>query len=152
MYRNLEGIISKNYDATKTAKVAMKVGMGVVIDGTEVKFPTSATATDIFFVGKEFIPTGIDSLKGDISDYDLEGISIGEYVKLEKPIIGERFWTDQCDTVEVGDYLVVGTDGKFEAGATSAKSNLVVRSITDKDAGSHSGVTIEVVDLATISA
>lgn len=43
MYRVIEGIVEKNYDATKTAKTDMIVGMGVIKEGNEVKFPTSTT-------------------------------------------------------------------------------------------------------------
>ena len=89
MYRVIEGI----YDATKTAKVAMVMGMGVVKDGNNVKFPTSTTAKNIFFVGKELIGTGLDSMR-ELSDYDLENIAEGEFVYLDKPIIGKQYWTN----------------------------------------------------------
>lgn len=150
MYRNIEGFVAKNYDATKKAKTDMVVGMGVIKDGDEAKFPTAATAKDIFFVGKELIPTGFDSLR-EMSDYELENIKAGEYVYLDKPVIGEQFWTDQTTgTIAVGDYVAVGTAGKFEKATTSTTpSNLVVVSTTLKDAGTHSGITIEVVDWKT---
>lgn len=147
MYRSIEGIVEKNYDAVKTANVDMVVGMGVVKDGNVVKFPTSTTATDIFLVGKEFIPTGLDSMR-EMSDYELQNIKAGEFVYLDKPVIGEQFWTDQTTgTIAVGDYLAVNNAGKFVKATTSTTaSNLKVISTTIKDAGTHDGITFEVVD------
>ena len=152
MFRVLEDINAKNADAMHTAGEAMKVGMGVVkVAGKKVEFPAAATASDVFFVTKEVCPTGIDMLKGNISDYDFEDVANGTPVVLVKPVIGEIYWTDQTDTVAVGDYLVVGTDGLFEAASATATSNLKVISITEKDAGTHAGVSIEVVDWATVT-
>ena len=150
MYRVIEGIVEKNYDATKTAKTDMIVGMGVIKEGNEVKFPTSTTAKDIFFVGKEFIPTGLDSPR-EMSDYELQNIKNGEFVFIDKPIIGEQFWTDQTSgSISVGDYVAVNSAGKFVKATTSTTpSNLVVISTTYKDAGTHEGIVIEVVDWKT---
>ena len=153
MFRVLEDINAKNADAMHTAGSEMTIGMGVVKGANLVAdFPSTATATDVFFVTKEIIPTGMDSLKGDISDYCLEKIKTGENVVLVKPIIGEIYWTDQIDAgLTVGKYVVVGVDGKFEAAGASAKSNLKVVSTDIKDAGTHAGVAIEVVDWGTNS-
>ena len=154
MFRVLEDINAKNADAMYSAGSAMTIGMGVVKGANfEADFPSEATATDVFFVTKEIIPTGLDSLKGEISDYALEAIVDGEKVVLVKPIIGEIYWTDQFDSgITKGNYVVVGTDGKFEKAASSAKSNLKVVSTDIKDAGTHAGIAIEVVDWATVSA
>ena len=152
MFRVLEDINAKNADAMHTAGEAMTVGMGVIkVAGKEVEFPAAATAKDIFFVTKEVCPTGLDTLKGQISDYDFEAIADGTPVVLVKPIIGEIYWTDQADTVAVGDYLLVGTDGLFEGAGSATTSNLKVISITEKDAGTHAGISIEVVDWATMA-
>lgn len=152
MFRVLEDINAKNADAMYSAGSAMTIGMGVVKGANfEADFPETATATDVFFVTKEIIPTGLDSLKGEISDYALEAIVAGEKVVLVKPIIGEIYWTDQIDVgIAKDNYVVVGTDGKFEK-ATSTKSNLKVVSTDVKDAGTHAGIAIEVVDWATVS-
>lgn len=149
MFRVLEDINAKNADAMHSAGEDMVIGMGVVkTTDLEAKFPETTTATDVFFVTKEIIPTGLDSLKGEISDYQLETIKDGEAVVLVKPIIGELYWTDQIDSgLAVGDYLMVGVDGKFEKATTSTvKSNLKVFSTDVKDAGTHAGIAIEVVD------
>lgn len=152
MFRVLEDINAKNADAMHTAGEAMTVGMGVVkVAGKEVEFPAAATAKDIFFVTKEVCPTGLNTLNGQISDYDFEAIADGTPVVLVKPIIGEIYWTDQADTVVVGDYLLVGTDGLFEKAGSATTSNLKVISITEKDAGTHAGISIEVVDWATMA-
>lgn len=153
MYRRKQNFVEKNYDATKTASVDMIIGMGVVKGDTTVSFPTSTTATDIFFVGKETIPTGLDSLR-EMSDYDLQNIKAGEFVWLDKPLIGERYWTDQISgTIAKGDYVAVNNAGKFVKATTSTTpSNLKVTAINVKDTYSvnanltHTGILIEVVD------
>jgi hypothetical protein len=153
MLRVLQSINGKNADAMYTADVAMVKGMGVVKSASnEVKFPASATAQNVFFVTKEMITTGVNTLYGELSDYNdaFEKIVADEPVVLVAPYKGERYFTDQADTVAVDDYLVVGTDGKFEK-AASTTSNLLVKSITYKDAGSHAGIIVEVVDWATIA-
>jgi hypothetical protein len=152
MFRVLEDINGKNADAMYSAGDDMKVGMGVIKgESFEADFPSTATATDIFIVAKEFIPTGLDSLRGEVSDYDLETIKSGDKIVLIKPIIGEIYWTDQVETeLSVGDYLVVNTNGKFTK-ASSGNSNLKVESLGIKDAGVHTGVTFIVTDWNTIS-
>jgi len=149
MFRVLEDINEKNSDAMHSAGSEMVMGMGVVkSENLEAAFPSTDTATNVFFVTKELIPTGVDSLKGDISDYALEKISDGDMVVLVKPVIGEVYWTDQTEgDITTGEYVVVGTNGKFKA-AGSAKSNLKVFSTDIKDAGTHTGIAIEVVDWA----
>lgn len=148
MFRVLEDINAKNADAMHSAASDMVIGMGVVKGANlEADFPAEATAKNVFFATKEFIPTGIDSLKGDISDYALENIKTGEKIVLVKPIIGEIYWTDQIDEgLSAGEYVVVGVDGKFEKAGSSVESNLKVTSAEVKDAGTHAGVAIEVVD------
>lgn len=148
MFRVLEDINAKNADAMHSAGSDMTIGMGVVKGANfEADFPSAATATDVFFVTKEIIPTGLDSLKGEISDYALENIKAGEKVVLVKPIIGEIYWTNQVDNgLVVGDYVVAGVDGKFEKAEASVQSNLKITSTTIKDADAHDGVVIEVVD------
>lgn len=151
MFRVLQDINAKNADAMNSADVAMVVGMGAVKDAGEAKFPTAATAKDVFFVVKEFIPTGVQALQGEVSDYQLQNIAAGEKVVLVKPVIGEIYWTDQTTgTIAVGDYVVVGTDGKFVT-ASSGQSNLKVINPAHLDCGTHTGIAIEVVDWATVS-
>jgi 6-phosphogluconate dehydrogenase (decarboxylating) len=153
MLRVLQSINAKNADAMYVAGEAMVKGMGVVKSSdNEVILPNTATATDIFLVTKEMIPTGVNTLYGELSDYSdcFENIAADEPVALITPFKGERYFTNQADTVAVGDYLVAGTDGKFEK-AASTTSNLKVTSVTYKDAGTHSGIVFEVTDWATIA-
>ena len=51
MFRVLEDINAKNADAMYSAGSAMVIGMGVVKGANfEVDFPSTATATDVFFL------------------------------------------------------------------------------------------------------
>lgn len=155
MFRFLQDGYGDSVDATFTAGTDMVVGMGVVKDFTtgNVKFPTTATSKDVFFVNKEAVPTGTDTIRGVLHDYDsiFMNIKEGEFVNLPKPVIGKRYWTDQFTTgVAVGDYVVVGTDGKFKTAATDDETNLKVYSTTIKDCGKYDGIAIEVVDWTTV--
>ena len=135
MLRELQTHNGKVCDAMNTASVAMVVGMGVIKDYTknEVKFPSSATATGIYFVTKEKIPESVYASKADYSDYEdmFMNIKANEKVKLIVPMKGERYATDQLTpsvtvsetttTVAVGDYLNLGTDGKFTRSASATR-------------------------------
>ena len=92
---------AKAPDAMHKAKVALVTGMAVVKeDSVTDKFAnisSTETVADIYFVDKERIPTGINTAKGDMSDYDEDFVNIkaNEFVTLDKYIPGERFATDQ---------------------------------------------------------
>lgn len=153
MFRFMQNYTNKPVNAMKTAEVAMVQGMGVVVEDDTVKLPTEATAKDIFIVTKERIPTGLDSIQGDIPDYDerFENIEKGDFVVLIKPTTPERFFTDQfTGSLSKGDYVVVGVDGKFVKANSDAESNLKVVNPAYVDCGKHTGVLIEVVDWATV--
>lgn len=118
MLRELQTNTGKVYDTMNTASVDMVVGMGVVKDYTknEVGFPTKATDKGVFFVTKEKRATGIYAGLGEFSDYEdmFMNIKVGEGVKLVPPVKAERYATDQvAEGVVAGNYLVLGTDGKF---------------------------------------
>ena len=132
MLRELQTTTGKVYDAMNTAAVAMVVGMGVVKDYTnkEVKFPAEATDKGIFFVTKEKRAEGIYA-------------GLGEGVKLVAPVKAERYATDQFTAGAVaGDYLAVGTDGKF------AKSESATRFVYRGTAviDTHELHVVEVID------
>lgn len=151
MLRELQTIIGKNAAATYTADVAMAQGMVVVKSGTEAVLPT-AGATDLFFVTKERIPTGLQTVKGEISDYDtvFETISANEAVILTKYFAGERIATNQITgTPADGTYLIAGTDGKLKGQTTGTTSNLICRGTYD-DAG-HTLYIVEVVEPKTVA-
>ena len=140
MLRRLQSINGKNIDATKTAAVAMVRGLMVqkhATNGTAIK-PTSQI--DLFIVNKDIQPTGLLSYEGEISDYDsrMNAIAQGDYVLLEKPMIGERFATNQYIATDfaVGEYAEVHTTADADQGKLKRKGSatefMYVGTITDK--------------------
>lgn len=149
MFRGLQDILGENYDAMYKAKEAMVAGMGAVKDYAtgEFKFPASATAQDIYFVTKDMQPIGIQTVYGDVSEYDCQDIKAGEFGLLVAGKKGEKFFTDQiADGITTGARVEVGTDGKFTV--ASGKSNMICADADAKDAGVHPGIIIEIVDWA----
>lgn len=148
MYRVLKGNGEKVADATYKAGSAMKRGMLVVKGSTgDVDFPSAATDKNVFFVGGEFIATGVNGDR-DLPDYnaEFEDIADGDGVVLEKPVAGEEYFTDQTTgTLVVDKYVNVGTDGKLVSTGTTA-TKFIVRATDYKDCGSHVGAIIEVLD------
>ena len=126
MLRELQTNTGKVYDTMNTASVDMVVGMGVVKDYTknEVGFPADATDKGVFFVTKEKRAEGIYVGLGEFSDYEdmFMNIKMGDGVKLVPPVKSERYATDQFNAGAVaGDYLAVGTDGKFAKSADATR-------------------------------
>lgn len=126
MLRELQTNTGKVYDTMNTASVDMVVGMGVVKDYTknEVDFPADATDKGVFFVTKEKRAEGIYAGLGEFSDYEdmFMNIKMGDGVKLVPPVKSERYATDQFTAGAVaGDYLAVGTDGKFAKSADATR-------------------------------
>lgn len=148
MYRVLKGNGEKVADATYTAGSDMKRGMLVVKGATgEVDFPAAATDKNVFFVGGEFIATGVNGDR-DLPDYsdEFEDIADGDAVVVEKPVAGEEYFTDQTTgTFVVGQYANVGTAGKLVSTGTTA-SKFVVRATDYKDCGTHAGIVVEILD------
>lgn len=148
MLRELQTIVGKNADAMCTADVAMVRGMGVQKSGGEAVFPAAKTCSNIFFVTKETIPTGLLSIQGELSEYtaDFENIAVGEPVVLIKPMLGERYATNQFASTKpvAGAYLMVGTDGKFVTAVTNDVSTFYCEGNYD-DAG-HACIKFEVVE------
>lgn len=147
MLRELQTNTGKVYDTMNTASVDMVVGMGVVKDYTknEVGFPADATDKGVFFVTKEKRAEGIYAGLGEFSDYEdmFMNIKMGDGVKLVPPVKSERYATDQFTAGAVaGDYLAVGTDGKF------AKSSDATRFVYrgTKKIDRHELHVVEVID------
>lgn len=133
-------------NAMFTADVDMVQGMVVVKSGTEATLPT-AGAGNLFFVTKERIPTGVLSLKGELSDYidDYENIKAGELVKLEKYYVGDVVATDQITgTPTAGTYLIAAIDGTLTAQTSGTTSTMICRG-TYNDAG-HTLYKVEIVE------
>lgn len=148
MFRSLQNINGKNVDAMYKAKANAVVGMGVIKDYAtgEFKFASASTANDVYFLTKDMQPVGIQTVYGEVSEYELQNIEAGEFALLVAGEKGEKFFTDQIDTgITTGSRIVVGTDGKFEK-TTSVKSNMICADANAKDAGDHPGIIIEIVD------
>lgn len=147
MLRELQTYTGKTYDAMNIASVDMVVGMGVVKDykTNEVGFPDTATDKGIFFVTKEKRAEGIYAGLGEFSDYEdmFMNIKMGDGVKLIPPVKAERYATDQfVEGAETGDYLAVGTDGKFTK--SESETRFVYRGTKKID--NHTLHVVEVID------
>lgn len=152
MLREFQTILNKPVNGMYKASEAMVTGMGVVKDeaNTEVGFPESATASDIFVVDKEKVATGYKAGL-ELSDYDeaYTNVTEGELVKLKKYHEGESFGTDQYkEGLTEGDAVAVGTDGKW------VKATMASRYIFKKeyDDNGHTLAKIEVSDTAKTNA
>lgn len=154
MFRFMQNYVNKPAPAMYAAGSDMKQGMGVVIDGDEVKFPTAATAENIFIATRERIAEGAELVYGDMPDYSdiFENIKSGSLVVAVRPTDPERFFTDQfTGTLAEGDMLVVGTDGKFAKAESGASSCFKVVNAAYKDCGTHTGILVQVVEKTTVS-
>jgi hypothetical protein len=151
MLRELKVNGQKMADATYTADVALVRGMAVQKNAGEAVLVSAATGENIFFVDNQPIPTGINTLKGELSDYDdaFEKIDIGGSLVLKSYTVGEEIAIDQITgTPADGTYLVAGTDGKLVAGTTGQISYAISRGAYT-DAGSHSLYAVEFVNAHT---
>ena len=128
MIRDMRRNGAQPKDTMHKAEVAMVTGMGVVIkDTTTVALPSVETASNVYVVTKERIPTGINTARVDMSDYDEDFINIkaGEFIGLERYTDGEKFATDQFKAEDFGEGAVagfavsVGVDGKWQKATVS---------------------------------
>ena len=128
MIRDMRRNGAQPKDTMHKAEVAMVTGMGVVIkDATTVALPSAETASNIYVVTKERIPTGINTARVDMSDYDEDFVNIkaGEFIGLERYTDGEKFATDQFKAEDFGESAVagfavsVGVDGKWQKATVS---------------------------------
>lgn len=153
---------AKAPDAMHKAKVAMVTGMAVVKEDSEtdkyVNITSAETVADIFFVDKERIPTGINTARGDMSDYDPDFVNIAaeEMVSLDKYAPGEKFGIDQYDTSSITGETEVGTRISFKNGKAQVATQTTVNSPYVfkgfyNDNG-HTLVQIEVSDTAAANA
>lgn len=148
MLRELINHGGKAAEATYIAATELKTGMGVVknVDGT-CSVPAKATAANIFLVEKARIPTGLNTGRTNLSDYEDEFVTVYKdaLVKLNEYDFGEVFGTDQFAATLTdeakGKTLHVGTDGKWDV-ATGA-SVYRFRGFY-MDAGRHQMAEIEV--------
>lgn len=130
MIRDMRRNGAQPKDTMRTAAVNMITGMGVVkTEDMTVNFPTSETANNIYVATKERIPTGLNTAKTDMSDYDEDFVNIkaGEFLGLERYTDGEKFATDQFKAADFGEDAVkgfavsVGTDGLWMKASIESK-------------------------------
>ena len=126
MIRDMRRNGAQPKDTMHKAEVAMVTGMGVVIkDATTVALPSAETASNVYVVTKERIPTGINAARVDMSDYDEDFVKAGEFIGLERYTDGEKFATDQFKAEDFGEGAVagfavsVGADGKWQKATAS---------------------------------
>lgn len=156
MLRELINHGGKAAEATFVAATELKTGMGVIknIDGT-CSVPAEATSANIFLVEKARIPTGVNTGRTYLSDYEPEFVTVakGDRVKLCEYDFGEMFGTDQfaegLTDGDAGKTLHVGTDGKWAV--ADAASIYRFRGFI-MDAGRHQMAQIEVLKDAVANA
>lgn len=110
MLRELQALTDKHAPTMYKAAEDMKAGMLVAVNETAgtVDLPASETTTDLYWVTKERIPTGVNAARVDFSDYEDEFINIkkGEFCKVIPIYTFERYASDQFGPgVSVGDMV-----------------------------------------------
>lgn len=129
MIRDIRRNGAQPKDTMHKAEVAMVTGMGVVIkDTSTVALPSAETVANIYVATKERIPTGVNTARENMSDYDEDFVNIkaGEFIGLERYTDGEKFATDQFKAEDFTDELKgnpvsVGTDGKWIKSTKASK-------------------------------
>lgn len=121
MLRELQVTMNKPANAMyKSGEDKIITGMAVVKNETNktFEFATEETASDLYFVDKERIPSGRNAALSDMSDYDEDFVTLeeGEFGKLPTYYVGERIATDQYVETDLVDGVRVaaGTDGKIK--------------------------------------
>lgn len=113
---------AKAPDAMHKAKADMVTGMAVVREDTAtdkfVKVTDTETVADILFVDKERIPTGVNTARGDMSDYDDDFVKIkaNEMVTIDKFAVDEKFGTDQYVETDFTAETAIDTRVSFKDG------------------------------------
>ena len=155
MLRELQVTMNKPANAMyKSGEEKIITGMAVVKNETNktFEFPTEETASNLFFVDKERIPTGCNCARVDMSDYDEDFVTVkeNEFAKLIAYYVGERFAVDQFvkDGLESGVRVAVGTDGKLVK-ATVASKYIFKEFFNDNG---HELALIEVADDVVVNA
>lgn len=129
MIRDIRRNGAQPKDTMHKAEVAMVTGMGVVFkDSNTVSLPGEETVTNIYFVTKERVPSGVNAARANISDYDDDFVKVakGEFVGLERFTDGEKLATDQFKAEDFNEDLKgkpvsVGTDGKLMKATKASK-------------------------------
>jgi len=128
MLRDLQVTLNKPVNTMYSADSDMKTGMAVVgnHDTKKADFPTAEIGIGLAFVDKERIPTGINTARGNMSDYDPDFINVaeGEMIKMVEFLPGDVFGTDQYVTtgLAVNDMLASNTSGMLKRAAAGVQS------------------------------
>lgn len=110
---------------------AYKTGMGVTKDEVTgvVTIPAKEVGVNLYVLDKERIPTGANTARVDMSDYDpdFNTFAAGEFCKIQGYVANEKFAVDQfnaesCIDANKGKYAAVGTDGKWTIAASATDS------------------------------
>ena len=125
MYRRLQEVTGKNYNALYSAKTDLTYGAFVEQDHKDKKVKlATAGSKNVFLVSKERVIDGKESVDMQRSDYDplFENIKADEMVVLETLIRGEVYAVDQIvhAGLQANDKLKVNAQGKLEKDATGA--------------------------------
>lgn len=120
MLRELQVTMNKPANSMyKAGEEIINTGMAVIKnEGSKTfEFASAETASDLFFVDKERVPSGINASRGDVSDYDEDFTTLyeGDNGVLVTYYVGERFATDQfveADLVD-GVRVAANTEGKI---------------------------------------
>lgn len=128
MLRELQATMNKPANAMyKSGEEKVITGMAVVKNETNktFEFASAETASDLFFVDKERVPSGRNAALSDMSDYDEDFVTIkeGDPGKLITYYVGERIATDQyVDTGLVeGVRVAAGADGKIKKATVASR-------------------------------
>lgn len=155
MLRELQVTMNKPANTMyKANEDVIVTGMAVVKNETNKTFEFAAaeTASDLFFVDKERVPSGRNAALNDMSDYDEDFTNLkdGEFGKLIAYYPGERIAIDQYVETDLAENVRVaaGTDGKIKK-ATVA-SRYIFKGFYDDNG--HKLAIVEVSDTAAENA
>lgn len=155
MLRELQVTMNKPANTMyKANEDVIVTGMAVVKNETNKTFEFAAaeTASDLFFVDKERVPSGRNAALNDMSDYDEDFTNLkdGEFGKLIAYYPGERIAIDQYVEADLAENVRVaaGTDGKIKK-ATVA-SRYIFKGFYDDNG--HKLAIVEVSDTAAENA
>ena len=123
MLRAFQGVLNKPANTMCKATVPLKTGMAVVVDEVSgsVSLPGGVMGMGISFVDKERVPVGINTARGDMSDYDpqFNEVAEDELVKVISFLpMTDIFGTDQFEEagLTANCWVVANESGKMVKG------------------------------------
>lgn len=150
MLRQLQSISGKNVDASYKAASAAVRGRLVQKKYANKTFDLAASQEGLYFLDKEQIPTGVDVIFNNLSDYHagFENVVVDEFAVLVAPLKGEVYATSEYveTSLAVGDYLEVaisgGDKGKLKKAASGTSIFKYVGTVNDNG---HTLAVVEIV-------